>query len=124
MSAPAQPNQIAAEIERELARRLDVAKQENRPAEVLIAGHRYRLVLIEAELETTDGPVANYDPWADFRAEREQGMPAAEDVRAAKGTLHKHFGSVTPHHRPEDFAALREEFERGVAEDARTRGQK
>jgi len=32
------------------------------------------------------------------------------------------YGSVTPRNRPEDFAALREEFETGVAEEA-TRDQ-
>lgn len=53
----------------------------------------------------------------------EPGTMTAEQVQEAKRTLREHFGSVTPHRRPEDFAALREEFERGVAEDARTRGQ-
>ncbi len=44
-------------------------------------------------------------------------------VQQAKRNLHKHFGSVTPRNRPEDWAALRQEFEEGVAEDAATRGQ-
>jgi hypothetical protein len=99
MGAQPQPNEMNQAIERELARRLDVAKSEDKPAEVMIAGNLYRLV-----------PVGTM-------------TVAAEDVRAAKDTLRKHFGSVAPHRLPEDFAALREEFERGVAEDARTRGQ-
>jgi len=45
------------------------------------------------------------------------------DIRQAKRDLHMHFGSVTPHARPEDFTALRREFEERAAEDARTRGQ-
>jgi len=143
MGAQPQPNSMNPEIERELARRLDVAKHENKPAEVQIAGNRYRLVPVD-DTQTTDEPNAAYDPQqmreaihaaagtmkgvnreelpADLRAERGQGRLTVEDVQAAKGNLRKHFGSVTPHHRPEDFAALREEFERGVAEDARTRG--
>jgi len=46
-----------------------------------------------------------------------------EQVRQAKSNLHKHFGSVTPRNRPEDWAELRREFEEGVAADAATRGQ-
>jgi len=48
---------------------------------------------------------------------------ADEQVQQAKSNLHKHFGSVTPRNHPEDWAALRREFEEGVAEDAATRGQ-
>lgn len=51
-----------------------------------------------------------------------RGTQTAEQVQAAKNTLRQLFGSVTPRQRPEDFKALREEFERGVAEDALTRG--
>lgn len=100
MSAQPRTNTIEQELERELARLLQMARAENKPAEVLIAGTRYRLVPVD------------------------EGQPAAEDVQAAKRTLRQHFGSVAPHQRPEDFAALREQFERGVAEDAWTRGQR
>jgi hypothetical protein len=62
MSAHGQPNSVDQEIEQELARRLDVAKREHQPAEVEIAGTRYRLVPVEAEIETTDDPAAGYDP--------------------------------------------------------------
>ncbi len=47
-----------------------------------------------------------------------------EQVQQAKSNLHKHFGSVTPRTRPEDWAALRREFEEGVAAEAATRGQR
>lgn len=98
MGAKPQNNQTNTEIEEELTRRLDVAKHENKPAMVEIAGNLYRLVPVNTM------------------------TVSAEDVQAAKDTLRTHFGSVTPHRRPENFAALREEFERGVAEDARRRG--
>ena len=39
-------------------------------------------------------------------------------IRPAGSRLLRHFGSVTPHRRPEDFKALREAFEQGVAEEA------
>ncbi len=48
------------EIERELARRLSRAKNENKSAVVEIAGNRYRLVP-EDDIQTTDDPAANYD---------------------------------------------------------------
>jgi hypothetical protein len=48
---------------------------------------------------------------------------ADEQVWQAKRNLHKHFGSVTPRDRPEDWVALRREFEEEVAEDAATRSQ-
>lgn len=99
MSARPHPNRMSQEIERELARRLDAAKREHTPAEVAIAGTRYRLVPVD------------------------EPAPTAEEARLAKSNLRKHFGSVAPRRRPEDFAALRQEFERGVAEDALTRGQ-
>ena len=51
------------------------------------------------------------------------GTAPDEQVQQAKSTLRKHFGSVTPRTRPEDWAALRREFEEGVAADAATRGQ-
>lgn len=99
MSAQPHSDQMNQEIERELARRLSIARAENKPAQVKIEGRAYRLVPVD-----------------------ETPTPA-EGVQAAKSDLRKHFGSVTPHRRPEDFAALREEFERGVAEDALTRGR-
>ncbi len=46
-----------------------------------------------------------------------------EQVQQAKNNLHKHFGSVTPRTRPENWAELRREFEEGVAAEAATRGQ-
>lgn len=52
-------------------------------------------------------------------------VPDADGVKVqpAESRLRKHFGSVEPHHRPEDWTAVRREFEELVAEDARTRGQ-
>ena len=63
------------EIERELARRLDVAQAENKPAEVVIAGNRYRLVPVD-DIQTTDEPNANYDP-----------QKMREAIHAAAGTM-------------------------------------
>lgn len=51
------------------------------------------------------------------------GTVPDEQVQDAKSNLHKHFGSVTPRTRPEDWAELRREFEEGVAAEAATRGQ-
>lgn len=50
-------------------------------------------------------------------------IPVEEEVKVAKANLRKHFASVMPHNRPEDWIAMRREFEEAVAEDARTRGQ-
>lgn len=44
-------------------------------------------------------------------------------VQPAESKLAKHFGSVEPINRPEDWTAVRREFEELVAEDAMTRGQ-
>ncbi len=44
-------------------------------------------------------------------------------VQPAASKLAKHFGSVKPINRPEDWTAVRREFEELVAEDAMTRGQ-
>lgn len=44
-------------------------------------------------------------------------------VQLAESKLAKHFGSVKPINRPEDWTAVRREFEELVAEDAMTRGQ-
>jgi len=51
------------------------------------------------------------------------GTAGDEQVQQTKSNLHKHFGSVTPRNRPEDWADLRREFEEGVAAEAATRGQ-
>lgn len=61
MSAQPQQSQMNTEIERELARRLDAAKNENKPAEVQIAGNLYRLVPVEDDIQTTEDPAAHYD---------------------------------------------------------------
>jgi hypothetical protein len=63
------------EIEQELARRLNKAQAENKPAEVMIAGERYRLVPVD-DIQTTDEPNARYDP---------QKMRDA--IHAAAGTM-------------------------------------
>ena len=44
-------------------------------------------------------------------------------VQPAPSRIRKHFGSVTPREKPEDWTAVRREFEELVAEDALTRGQ-
>ncbi len=44
-------------------------------------------------------------------------------VQPAESKLTKHFGAVKPINRPEDWTAVRREFEELVAEDAMTRGQ-
>ena len=44
-------------------------------------------------------------------------------VQPAESRLLKYFGSVKPHNYPEDWAAVRREFEELAAEDAITRGQ-
>jgi hypothetical protein len=61
MSAQPQRNQMNTEIERELARRIGVAQAQNKPAELEIAGNRYRLVPVEDDIQTTEDPAANYD---------------------------------------------------------------
>jgi AbrB family looped-hinge helix DNA binding protein len=43
-------------------------------------------------------------------------------IRRATSRLLTGFGAVQPRQRPEDFKALREEFEQGVAEEAEARG--
>ncbi len=52
-------------------------------------------------------------------------VPEADGVKVqpAESRLRKYFGSVKPHHRPEDWTAVRREFEELAAEDDRTRGQ-
>jgi hypothetical protein len=75
MNAQPQPRAMNEEIERELARRLNRAQVENRPAEVEIAGNRYRLVPVD-DIQTTNDPAKNYDP---------QKMRAA--IHAAAGTM-------------------------------------
>ncbi len=44
-------------------------------------------------------------------------------VQRVESCLSKGFGTVKPHHYPEDWTAVRREFEELVAEDALTRGQ-
>jgi hypothetical protein len=39
-------------------------------------------------------------------------------IRRATSKLLAGFGAVTPQHQPEDFQSIREEFEKGVAEEA------
>lgn len=75
MSAQPQLNQINQDIERELARRLNVTQAENKPAEVVIAGNLYRLVPVD-DIQTTDAPNTNYNP---------QKMRDA--IHAAAGTM-------------------------------------
>lgn len=75
MSAQPQQSQINQDIERELARRLDRAKHENKPAEVMIAGNRYRLVPVD-DVQTTDEPSTTYDP-----------QKMREAIHAAAGTM-------------------------------------
>jgi AbrB family looped-hinge helix DNA binding protein len=41
----------------------------------------------------------------------------AVTLRPATSKLLAGYGAVTPKHRPEDFQAVREEFEKGVAEE-------
>ncbi|MDQ2783682.1 MAG: hypothetical protein M3Y58_01625 [Chloroflexota bacterium] len=76
MSAQPQQNQMNQDIERELARYLDRAKNENKPAEVMIAGDLYRLVPVDDDIQMTDEPNAPYDP---------QKMRDA--IHAAAGTM-------------------------------------
>lgn len=76
MSAQPQQNQMDQDIERELARRLTKAQAENKPAEVEIAGNRYRLVPVDDDIQMTDEPNATYDP---------QKMRDA--IHAAAGTM-------------------------------------
>ena len=44
-------------------------------------------------------------------------------LQRVESRLYKGFGTVKPHHYPEDWTAVRREFEELVAEDALTRGQ-
>jgi TPP-dependent 2-oxoacid decarboxylase len=71
-----QQNQMDQDIERELARYLDRAKNENKPAEVMIAGNLYRLVPVDDDIQMTDEPNANYDP-----------QKMSEAIHAAAGTM-------------------------------------
>lgn len=77
MSAQPQQSQMNQNIERELARRLTRAAADNRPAEVEIAGNRYRLVPVDDDdIQTTDEPNAHYDP-----------QKMREAIHAAAGTM-------------------------------------
>lgn len=90
MSAQPQPTNMEHEIERELARRLDMAKNENKPAEVVIAGNRYRLVPVD-DIHTTDEPSTAYDP------------------RKMRAAIHAAAGAMKGVNRDELFADLRAE---------------
>ena len=79
MSAQPQRQNIDGEIERELARRLSIAAAEHKPAEVEIAGNRYRLVPVDDDIQTTDDPAANYDP-AKVLAAIDEGAGAFEGM--------------------------------------------
>jgi len=48
----------------------------------------------------------------------------AINVRHVKSRLYEGFGAAKPHNYPEDWVAVRREFEELVAEDAITRGQR
>jgi len=52
-------------------------------------------------------------------------VPVEDGVKIERSTskIRKHFGSVKPINRPEDWTKLREEMETLMAEDALTRGQ-
>ena len=52
---------VNQEIERELARRLDNARAENKVAVIEIAGNLYRLLPVD-DIQTTDDPARDYDP--------------------------------------------------------------
>jgi hypothetical protein len=43
-------------------------------------------------------------------------------ISRASSKLLQWFGSVTPRNKPEDFEKIREEFEKGVAEDVASEG--
>ena len=43
-------------------------------------------------------------------------------ISRASSKLIQWFGSVTPKNKPEDFQKIREEFEKGVAEEAASEG--
>ena len=43
-------------------------------------------------------------------------------LRPARSKLLEAYGAVSPRQQPEDFRALREEFEHGVAEEAASEG--
>lgn len=98
----AQPHHYRLQPEDELTRVLAKAKADKQPVIIETSDARYRVVHDTATGEQTD---------------------TADQVQQAKSNLRKYFGSVTPHNHPEDFAALRQEFEEGVAADALTRGQ-
>lgn len=99
MSAQPQLHRMNQAIERELARRLDLARAENRPAEVEIAGNRYRLVPVDEDIQTTDDPAATYDP-AKAMAALEAGAGAFKgmDVDAFLAEIYEAREQDTPGH--------------------------
>lgn len=101
MSAQPQQSNMNPEIERELARRLDVAKNENKPAEVRITGRLYRLVPIDDDdIQTTEDPAANYDVDT-MLAAIDEGFGAFEgmDVEAFNREILAAREQDTPSHR-------------------------
>jgi len=101
-----QPHHYRLQPEDELNHVLAKARADKQPVIIETADARYRVVH-----DTETGSLID------------EQTDTSEQVQQAKSNLRKHFGSVTPHSYPENFAALRREFEEGVAADALTRGQ-
>ncbi len=78
MSAQHHDADIDHDVERELVRLLTEAEASHRPAEVKLAGRRYRLVPVD-DLQTTEDPFRNYDP--------ERALAAVEKIAASGGAL-------------------------------------
>lgn len=78
MSAQPRDSDIDQDIERELVRRLGEAEAEHRPAELVLAGRRYRLVPME-DVRVKEDPFKDYDP--------ERALAAVERIRASGGIL-------------------------------------
>lgn len=78
MSAQHRADDMDRDIERELVRRLGEAEAARRPAEIVLAGRRYRLVPIE-DVRVTDHPARDYDP--------ARALAAIEKIEASGGGL-------------------------------------
>jgi hypothetical protein len=78
MCAQRHENDMSHEIERELVKRLGESEAARRPAEIVLAGRRYRLVPVE-DVQTTDDPFKDYDP--------ERALAAIELIEASSGGL-------------------------------------
>lgn len=61
MSAEHRDDGVDRDLERKLIRLLTEAEARHRPAEVKLAGRRYRLVPVD-DLQATEDPFKNYDP--------------------------------------------------------------